>query len=266
MKKKHIKEEVNINDLQGSTTSTLSNSTSAMLNYNSDLESQLKRLGLIFPLLLAYKFSHSTHVDVPKSHWTVFLPTRGDNGRKPLDEECSNIDRHCFAVVLMAVSLFKGVGRADSVSIVCTDDIPLTDFGIAAALLDLQDEWSKLISRIVPFTSLHDLSLTFGGFKDNNVLVQMRSLILLSHGDATRIRIILDHKLTTLTLQKFQNLVAVLDPHMVHLMCCSAGKLARNLTQKASFSKNCLADRTFFIAYGDDDITTIPYQFAPGLP
>ena len=166
----------------------------------------------------------------------------------------------------MAVSFFKGIGRADSVSIVCTDDIPLKDFDIAADHLDLQDEWANLTSRIFVFTSLHGLSLTFGSIKDDSVLVKTRSLILLSHGDSTRIKIVLDRKQTTLALQKVQNLVAVLDPHMVHLMCCSAGKLARNLTEKASLSNNCLADRTFFIAYGDDDITTIPYQFAPGLP
>ena len=63
---------------------------------------------------------------------------------------------------------------------------------------------------------------------------------------------------------KIQNLVEVSKCHVAHLMACKARKIAVAITETKTLKNNCLADETFFIAYGEDDITTIPYQFGPG--
>ena len=77
-------------------------------------------------------------------------------------------------------------------------------------------------------------------------------------------RICLDGQSAFLNPPKVQNLVEVSKCHVAHLMACKARKFAVATTETKALKNNCLADETLFIAYGEHDITTIPYQFGTG--
>ena len=194
------------------------------------------------------------------------MPCRGDNNRNAIDAEVSPIDRQCYAVVLLAVSLLKGVGRSEAITIIATTSIPKSDFITAATHLEVLQEWATLADTFIQFNSLSDVSagLRSAYSRSRGVNIRMRSLIVLSHGDCNRMRICLDGQSAFLNPPKVQNLVEVSKCHVAHLMACKARKFAVAITETKALKNNCLADETLFIAYGEDDITTIPYQFGTG--
>jgi hypothetical protein len=220
----------------------------------------------VFRLLLHLSFQNLLNkcIDFPSSQWTIFLPCRGDNNRKAIDAEVTPIDRQCYAVILLAVSLLKGVGRSAAITIIATTSIPKSDFITAATHLEVLQEWNSLADTFIHFKFLSEVSAGLRSAYSRSVNIQMRSLIILSHGDCNRMRICLDGQAAFLNAAKVQNHVEVSKCHVAHLMACKARKIAVSITETKSLKNNCLADETLFIAYGEDDITTIPYQFGTG--
>ena len=212
-------------------------------------------------------FSHST---------ILFVPARGSTGVQ--DEDASRIERCCFITVAMAEFFRRGHGSSQKLCIVIPRGITDEEFNAAASCLGLVDEWVEMkATSVVLFDSYESLVSAFRQAKTrhwstpNNVT----SLLLIGHGGYDRCHVLFgdcrtgsnggSKKASNLLVPKLSGLLDISGAKIVHLMTCKAAKLMVTMTQtKRAMYTTLHNDDTVFIAYGTQDITTVPLEFTTG--
>ena len=215
----------------------------------------------------------------------VFVPSRGDNslGHKDQDFGASQIERNCFGAVLLALSAFRGIGDAGAVTVVYPQSISAAEFWQASSEMGCSDVWDLIVSAgcISTFTDMKSLKSAFTSTatrmiayqQSNGSLEPLSSVFLFGHGDSERVKVGFGEKFDTngktlkrpamLSVSDVSELLDTCHTDVAHIMTCKASRFTRNLLDKtkALSGRN---DRVLFLAYGAEDITTVPLVFAPG--
>ena len=170
----------------------------------------------------------------------------------------------------------RGHNNNYKLSIIIPRGISETEFEAAAAYLGLIDEWGLMKSECVHyFDSYETLVSAFRQAKSrhSSTANNMTSLLLIGHGGYDRCHVLYGaprpggilKRPSNLMAQKISGLIDVCRAKIVHLMTCKAAKLMVSMTQTKRALLNVLHnDETVFIAYGSEDITTVPLEFASG--
>ena len=195
----------------------------------------------------------------------IFLPARGDHIRRTsVEGECSAIDRNCFAMVLLGITMTKGLGGLGRLRMLVPASVQPVDFEAAAKQMKLESEWQIIIHNMWTFKDSEELASQFRNFGKMASSASMSSLFLYGHGDGTRCKIIFNGENTTISSTQLANLIATSTCNIVHLMTCKASRLLTSMAGTSKAKGSLLNGNVLFLAYGNDDITTIPFQYAEG--
>ena len=203
---------------------------------------------------------------VPAPHCiTIMFPALSDDTQKAAksDPNCSNLERHGFALVLLACSLEICLGVHGRLRIIACDQFTSELLEACAHLLSLSDVWEKVVPKITRFNSHATLktATTVAGFVQSPL--SSHSLFLVTHADSTRVRFNFGKKKVLLSSQQTVDVIHLCDPHVIHLMVCKSKALSENLRKTSVKSGKCLA--SIWIGYGESDITTVPFDFGSPL-
>jgi hypothetical protein len=196
----------------------------------------------------------------------IFMPAYANNNRKTksLTDDSTSTDRNCFALVLLGVALSKGLGLKGKVHMLIPCALPLVDFVNAATHLELTNEFAAISANLVTFKNETEMVEQFTGFAKKSAFSSLRSLFVYGHGDATRIKIIFDGSLTNLSAAQLANMISTSGCDIAHIMTCKASKLVTSMAATKRAKGTLLNAKVLFFGYGNDDITTVPLQFAEG--
>ena len=195
----------------------------------------------------------------------IFLPARGDHVRRTsVQGECSATDRNCFAMVLLGITMTKGLGGLGRLRMLVPASVQPAEFEAAAKQMKLESEWQIIIQNMWTFKDSEELASQFRNFGRMAASASMSSMFLYGHGDGTRCKIILNGDNTTISSTQLANLIATSTCNIVHLMTCKASRLLTSMAGTSKAKGSLLNGSVLFLAYGDDDITTIPFQYAEG--
>ena len=196
----------------------------------------------------------------------IFMPAYGDGSRrtKKPTEDSTCTDRNCFAMVILGVALTKAVGPQGVVKMLIPSAMPRTDFEDAASHLDLTAEFAVISSNLLTFTNENDMIDEFRNFARQSSSAFMRSLFVYGHGDATRIKVNFNGSSSNLSASQLANMISTSTCDVAHIMTCKASKLITSMAVTKRAKGSLLNGKVLFLGYGDDDITTVPLQFAEG--
>ena len=196
----------------------------------------------------------------------IFMPAYGDGIRrtKTLTQDSTFTDRNCFAMIILAVALSKAVGQQGNVKMLISSAMPLADFVDAASHLQLTREFTAISSNLITFTNEEDMVDAFKNFAKFSTSSCLRSLFVYGHGDATRIKITFDGSSSYLSSAQLANMISTSCCDITHIMTCKASKLITSMAATKKAKGSLLNGKVLFLGYGDDDITTVPLQFAEG--
>ena len=224
-----------------------------MIELNDDLEQQSKIT------------SHVPNV-VPAPHCvTILFPALSDDTQKAAksDPKCSSIERHAFALVLLACSLEISLGEHGRLRIVACEPLTSEMLEACAHLLSLSVAWARIVPKLSRFNSNATLNtaMALGNFVQTPL--STHSLFLVTHADSKRVRFNFGKTKVMLSTQQTVDVIHLCAPEVVHVMVCKAKALVQNLRQTSVKSGKCLA--SVWIGYGKDDITTVPFDFGSPL-
>ena len=197
----------------------------------------------------------------------IFMPAYANNNRKTQSrsDDTYSPDRNCFALVLLGVALTKAVGLKGNVQMLIPRALPMEDFYDAATHLELTSEFAAICSNVVTFQNETDMVEQFSSFAKKSATSSLRSLFVYGHGDATRIKIIFNGSLNNLSAAQLANMISTSGCDVAHIMTCKASKLVTSMAGTKRAKGTLLNGKVLFFGYGNDDITTVPFQFAEGL-
>ena len=206
----------------------------------------------------------------------VFVPARGSTGQ--VDEDASPIERTCFIVIVMAEFFRRGHGSNTHLTVIIPRGISDEEFEAAARSLELVDEWHQMkIECVVYFDTYESLVGAFRQAKIRHlsVLKNVTSLLIIGHGGYDRCQVLYGRNTgsdwmlkrpSNLLAPKISGLIDISGAKIVHIMTCKAGKLLVSMTQtKRAIFNELHNDDTVFIAYGSEDITTVPVDISAGM-
>ena len=196
---------------------------------------------------------------------TLLFPALADDTHKFAkdDDKCSLLERHGFALVLLACCLSVGLGHCGRIRIVICDGLTDALLSECATLLHLLPLWSALIPKIVRFWDF--ASLLNGLIVSNFVQTPLtkHSLFVVSHADYKRLRVNFGRTQKMLCTARVVDLIHACNPQHVHLMCCKSSKLAESLRKDCR--KRGICHSIIWCAYGNEDVTTVPFDFGCAL-
>ena len=212
----------------------------------------------------------------PCTHSTIlFVPARGGTGQE--DSEASRIERSCFVIVSMAEFFRRGHGSNTKVTIIIPRGIADTEFEAAAFSLELMEQWREMKSEcVLVFESYETLVGAFREAKSRNGSVSnnITSLLIIGHGGFDRCQILYGADIrcegtlkrpSHLVAPRLSGLIDISGAKIVHIMTCKAAKLLVTMTQtKRAMYNDLHNDDTAFVAYGGEDITTVPVVISRG--
>ena len=207
------------------------------------------------------------------SHSTIlFVPCRGSTGQE--DEDACSIERSCFIIISMAEFFRRGHGCNTKLSIIIPRGISDQELLAASTCLGLVDEWLGMKAASVQFFDTYEtLVNVFRQAKSRHCSTpsNVSSLLVIGHGGYDRCQVLYGG--STGTLKKPSHLLAhrlcglidISGAKVVHLMTCKAAKLMVTMTQtKRAIFNELHNDDTAFVAYGTEDITTVPVEISSG--
>ena len=161
--------------------------------------------------------------------------------------------------------------------------ISAAEFWQASSEMGCSDVWDLIVSAgcISTFTDMKSLKSAFISIaarmiayqQSNGSLEPLSSVFLFGHGDSERVKVGFGEKFDSngktlkrpamLSVSDVSELLDTCQTDVAHIMTCKASRFTRNLLDKtkALSGRN---DRVLFLAYGAEDITTVPLVFAPG--
>ena len=196
---------------------------------------------------------------------TLLFPALADDTHKFAkgDDKCSLLERHCFALVLLACCLSEGLGHCGRLRIVVCDGLTDALLFECATLLHLMPLWSALIPKIVRF---RDFASLVNGLNVSNFVpapLTKHSLFVVSHADYKRLRVNFGRTQKMLCTSRVVDLIHACNPQHVHLMCCKSSKLAESLRKDCR--RRGICHPIIWCAYGNEDVTTVPFDFGCAL-
>ena len=211
---------------------------------------------------------------VTARHSTILFGTcRGGTGQD--DDDACSIERSCFIIISMAEFFRRGHGCNTKLSVIIPRGISDDELQAASTCLGLVDEWNRMKSDSVLFFDTYEtlvnvfrLAKSRHWCTSNNVT----SLLVIGHGGYDRCQILYGRsgdklkKPSHLMALRLCGLIDISGAKIVHLMTCKAGKLMVTMTQtKRAIFNELHNDDTAFVAYGIEDITTVPVQISSGI-
>jgi hypothetical protein len=214
------------------------------------------------------------------------VPSRGDEAasQKDKDEGASQVERNCFACVLLSLSALSGIGDARAITVIVPKYIADSEFLQASQELRCSDLWKTLIDAgsIRTFSDLNELHAAFNEAAQRSAAYRvvhfqcqnsLTTTFVVSHGDSERIKVGYGEKYNAsgTTLRKAAYLMATVlgdlllacNTDVAHIMTCKASRLTRTLFEKTKTNPSRTA-HTLFLAYGSEDNTTVPLEFSTG--
>jgi hypothetical protein len=203
---------------------------------------------------------------------------------KDSDFGASQVERNCFAGVLLALCTFHGTGDARAITVLHPNSITATEFAQAASEMGCFDDWKILLDSgcVFTFSDSIELRLAFASAARRatvyrNSLTQtncsLMSVFIVGHGDFERLKVGFGErfgsdgktlkKASLIRATEVSDFIDVYGADMVHIMTCKASKFVRTLLDKTK-SIPGRHENVLFFAYGDEDITTVPLVFAAG--
>ena len=216
----------------------------------------------------------------------VFVPSRGDEAasQKDKDEGASQVERNCFACVLLSLSALSGNGDARAITVIVPKSIHASEFLQASQELRCSDVWKILVDAdsIRTFSDLNELHAAFREAAERSAayravqsqcLHSLTTTFVVSHGDSERIKVGYGDKYNAsgsklrkaayLMVTVLGELLDACNTDVAHIMTCKASRLIRTLFEKAKANPSRNA-HTLFVAYGSEDNTTVPLEFSTG--
>ena len=216
----------------------------------------------------------------------IFVSCRGDEALsvKDTDFGASQIERNCFGGILLALCALKGTGDHRAITLVHPQSITSAEFAQAATEMECYDLWATLVDSgcVLTFSDSIALRLAFtnaagraAAYKSclRHKLTSVLSLFIVGHGDFERLKVGFGERFGSdgrtqkkaflMPAAEVSDVIEVYGADMVHVMTCKASKFVRTLLEKTK-SIPGRHDRVLFLAYGDEDITTVPLVFASG--
>ena len=196
---------------------------------------------------------------------TLVFPSLADDMHKFADgnDQCSALDRHGFALVLLACCLNRAIGHCGRLRIIACEALTEDLLAECAQMLRLSDDWRNAVHSLVRFSNFDSLKnvMIVHDFVPSAMVIH--SLFIVSHADYQHLRVQFGHKRQLLRLCRVVELIHACDPHQVHVMTCKSKKYSDNLQRKCSKMGICTA--IAWCSYGTDDVTTVPFDFGSTL-
>ena len=196
---------------------------------------------------------------------TLVFPSLSDDTRKFADgnDKCSTLDRHGFALVLLACCLYRAIGHCGRLRIIACEALTECLLAECAQLLHLSEDWGNVATSVVRFSNFDSFKnvMMVRGFVTSPMVIH--SLFIVSHADNERLRVLFGNERHMLRLSRIVELIHTCEPKQVHLMTCKSKKLSDNLQRKCS--KMGICSGMAWCAYGTDDVTTVPFDFGSPL-
>jgi len=210
---------------------------------------------------------------VTASHSTiVFVTCRGGTGQD--DDDACSIERSCFIIISMAEFFRRGHGCNTKLTVIIPRGISDDELQAASTCLGLVDEWNRMkTDSVLYFDTYETLVNVFRLAKSRHCCTpsNVTSLLVIGHGGFDRCQILYGgrgdklKKPSHLMALRLCGLIDISGAKIVHLMTCKAGKLMVTMTQtKRAIFNELHNDDTAFVAYGIEDITTVPVQISSG--
>jgi len=197
---------------------------------------------------------------------TVFFPSISGDTQLFADDEsdkCSKLERHAFALVLLACCLKIAIGERGCLRVVACSLFTEDVLSKCANLLGFLPVWADIVPHVSRFSNFSTLEseMTVSDFVQCPFSVH--SLFLVGHADFNRVRVNFGKARSFLKLAQIAELVHCCEPHYVHIMACKSRKLSSNVQRACARDGKCLS--TVWCSYGDDDVTTVPFDFGSPL-
>ena len=195
---------------------------------------------------------------------TVCFPSiSGDTHMFADDDMCSHLERHAFALVLLTCSLKIAIGQRGSLRVIACALFTEEVLSECADLLGFLPVWADIIPHVSRFSSFDSLesAMTVSDFRQSPLIVH--SLFLIGHANFNQVRVNFGNAKKFLSLAQVVRLVHCCEPQYVHIMACKSRKLSSNAQRLCARQGICLS--TVWCAYGDDDVTTVPFDFGSPL-
>ena len=194
----------------------------------------------------------------------LFPSLAGDTDKFADNEECCSVlERHGFALVLLASCLKLAIGELGHLRIIACEPLCAPLLSECAKLLGLTQDWASIVPSMCHFSTLAELKSAMNVSTFVQSPFSVHSLFIIGHGDFERIRVNYGGRRAMLKLGAIVDLIHRCNPHQIHIMTCKSQKLACSVQRKCVSRGICLSSS--WCSYGEDDVTTVPFDFGSPL-
>ena len=196
---------------------------------------------------------------------SVFFPSLADDTGKFADNQdrCSVLERHGFALVTLACCLKLAIGESGCLRVIACELLSFSLLAECAELLGFAPDWANIVPHVRHFSDLAGLKAALNVSTFVQSPFSLHSLFLIGHGDTERIRVNYGQNKALLKIGPIVDLIHRCNPHQIHIMTCKSKKLASNAQRRCNTRGLCMS--SIWCSYGDDDVTTVPFDFGSPL-